>query len=98
MKSIYGKMITMLTAGLFAVAAPLGATTDCKVEKVASLPLSQSGHTGTAGAFVGTVDGRLIIAAGSDFPEAKPWQDGNKVYYDDIYVLTDSGKGWSVEK
>lgn len=98
MKFIQGKVSAVLAAGLLAVALPLGAATDCRVEKIGSMPLPPSGHTGTAGAFVGAVDNRLIVAGGSDFPGLKPWQDGEKVYYDDIYVLTGGESGWESEK
>ncbi len=46
---------------------------------------------GFAGVFSGVVsdggDEFLVVAGGANFPEGRPWEDGKKVYYDDIYVL-----------
>jgi len=42
---------------------------------------------GVAGAFVGVHDGRLIVAGGANFPDAPPWQNGTKVWWDHVFVL-----------
>ncbi|MEN6384201.1 MAG: sodium/solute symporter [Phycisphaerales bacterium] len=46
---------------------------------------------GFAGAIVGVCNNNaLIIAGGSNFPEAKPWDGGKKVFYNNIFALTKS--------
>eukprot|EP00095_Tigriopus_kingsejongensis_P002071 maker-scaffold5675_size4424-snap-gene-0.3 protein:Tk02071 transcript:maker-scaffold5675_size4424-snap-gene-0.3-mRNA-1 annotation:"sss sodium solute transporter superfamily protein" len=46
---------------------------------------------GVAGAYSGVASENgedfLVVAGGADFPAGWPWEDGTKVYYDDIYVL-----------
>lgn len=46
---------------------------------------------GFAGAYSGVVseggEEFLVVAGGANFPDGRPWEDGKKVYYDDIYVL-----------
>lgn len=46
---------------------------------------------GFAGAYSGVVSEHdedfLVVAGGANFPNGRPWEDGEKVYYDDIYVL-----------
>ena len=48
---------------------------------IASLPVSVSGS------FCGVSNGMLIVAGGSNFPDAKPWQGGKKKYWNKIYVI-----------
>ncbi|MEM9819980.1 MAG: sodium/solute symporter [Bacteroidota bacterium] len=47
---------------------------------------------GLGGAFSGHHNGVLIMAGGSNFPVAPPWEKGQKKWYDDIYVLEKKGK------
>jgi SSS family transporter len=46
---------------------------------------------GFAGVFSGVVSENgedfLVVAGGANFPDGRPWEDGKKIYYDDIYVL-----------
>lgn len=42
---------------------------------------------GFAGSFAGVSNGRLIVAGGANFPDAKPWAGGTKQWYDKIFVL-----------
>lgn len=42
---------------------------------------------GVAGAFTGVHDGLLIVAGGANFPDGLPWEGGEKVYHDNIYIL-----------
>ncbi len=62
---------------------------ECSVTGIASMP------SGVAGAFIGKADRSIIIAGGSDFPDKKPWEGGEKVYYDRIYELTSSDGKWA---
>lgn len=47
----------------------------------------QTHQPGLAGAFAGVHNNVLILAGGANFPAGKPWEGGNKVYHDEIYVL-----------
>ncbi len=49
---------------------------------------------GVAGAFAGVSGGALIVAGGANFPDKPPWEGGKKVYYDDVYVLTNGATYW----
>ena len=49
---------------------------------------------GFAGSFAGTVDGKLLVAGGANFPDAKPWEGGTKVWYDKIFLLEAPDSGW----
>lgn len=52
---------------------------------------------GLAGPFVGEYQGVLIVAGGANFPEAPPWEGGQKVWWDNIFVLqkvADGGYQW----
>ena len=50
--------------------------------------------TGVAGPFAGVHNDVLIVAGGANFPKGMPWEGGQKVWHDDIYVLerTDQGQ------
>lgn len=58
-------------------------------EELSSLPSSQSGkaHLGLAGAFAGVHNNALIMAGGANFPDKAPWEGGQKVWWDEIYVM-----------
>src|SRR5699024_7851435 len=45
------------------------------------------------GAFSGISNDALIIAGGANFPGSPPWEGGNKVWQNGIYVLTKQGTG-----
>jgi N-acetylneuraminate epimerase len=49
---------------------------------------------GFAGHFAGVHGGALIVAGGSNFPEAPLWEKGPKVWHDRIFVLTDPEGEW----
>ena len=46
---------------------------------------------GFAGVFAGVVseggEDFLVVAGGANFPEGRPWENGKKVYYDEVFVL-----------
>ncbi|MFT7514736.1 MAG: SSS family solute:Na+ symporter [Candidatus Omnitrophota bacterium] len=67
-------------------------------EKIAELPAAPGAdpHPGLAGPFAGVHNNVLIIGGGANFPQGLPWDGGEKVYYDDIFVLkkTDTGYVW----
>ncbi len=49
---------------------------------------------GFAGPFAGTDGGQLLVAGGANFPEAKPWDGGTKVWYDQVWALNELGGEW----
>lgn len=42
---------------------------------------------GFAAPFAGVHGGALIVAGGANFPGARPWEGGTKVWHDQVYVL-----------
>lgn len=44
-------------------------------------------NIGVAGAFSGFIGDNLIIAGGANFPNATPWNGGNKTYWNTIYCI-----------
>ena len=55
-------------------------------------------NIGVAGAFSGFIGDNLIIAGGANFPNATPWNGGNKTYYNTIYYTNtiEPTPKWSV--
>ncbi|MDB6023087.1 MAG: N-acetylneuraminate epimerase [Pedosphaera sp.] len=49
---------------------------------------------GFAGAFSGVSHGALIVAGGANFPDAMPWEGGQKVWHDSIFILPGIGGHW----
>src|SRR5690348_5467737 len=70
--------------GATAVRSPMGnARVTGGWERLASLP----DREGFAGSFAGVSGGALLVAGGSNFPAAKPWEGGKKVWYDTVFLL-----------
>jgi SSS family transporter len=59
-------------------------------DRLPSLPDTE----GFAAPFAGVHRGALIVAGGANFPDAKPWQGGSKVWYDSIFVLPAVEGAW----
>jgi N-acetylneuraminic acid mutarotase len=59
-------------------------------EQLRSLPDSE----GFAGPFAGVSHGALLVAGGANFPTRKPWEGGEKVWYDNVYVLESPDGQW----
>ncbi len=59
-------------------------------EQLPSLP----DREGFAGMFAGVSGDALVVAGGANFPQGRPWDGGQKVWYDDIYVLPEPGGRW----
>jgi len=49
---------------------------------------------GFAGAFAGVSDNALIVAGGANFPGKMPWEGGQKVWHDSVFVLPAPGGNW----
>jgi N-acetylneuraminic acid mutarotase len=51
---------------------------------------------GFAGMFAGIAGDKLIVAGGANFPRGYPWEGGQKVWYDDVFVLdSPDSKSWA---
>ncbi|MBI9065058.1 MAG: hypothetical protein JEZ14_23935, partial [Marinilabiliaceae bacterium] len=77
---------------------PLEAQVQVTQSQLEQLPALSDGsaHHGWAASFCGVHNDRLILAGGSAFPDAKPWENGIKKYSDQILVLTkkDGANQW----
>lgn len=49
---------------------------------------------GFAGMYAGVSHGALLAAGGANFPDKKPWQGGEKVWHDDVFVLDKPDGTW----
>jgi len=49
---------------------------------------------GLAGVYAGVSNDALMVAGGANFPEAPPWDGGEKLWHDAIFVLTDPDSVW----
>lgn len=54
---------------------------------------SEEQQPGLAGVYAGITEDLLIVAGGANFPGNPPWEGGEKVYWDQIYVQDLSGRG-----
>lgn len=80
-----------LRAGLAAVLFPLtGTAAQESWHRLASLPQP----LGVAAAYAGVSGGALIAGGGANFPDKMPWQGGNKVWQDRIWVLPSPDGTW----
>lgn len=74
--------------------AVLGQETKLKWEWVYLKPIPDA--IGYAGAYVGVVNDFLIVAGGANFPDGKaPWEGGEKVWTDKLFVLKEKAGNWS---
>ena len=49
---------------------------------------------GFATPFAGLVANQLVVAGGANFPDAKPWDGGQKVWHDSVFVLASPEGEW----
>ncbi|MCW0483904.1 kelch repeat-containing protein [Gaoshiqia sediminis] len=84
-----------LVLSLFLLACNQPKTIESKIMKItwdtlAVIPPAQEKtvQLGLAGPVAGAYQNNLIVAGGSNFEDAMPWQGGTKLYHDRIYVLT----------
>ena len=86
--------IGLIACGVFAVAVfsrhEVAASSRLNWRQLAPLPDSN----GVAGAFAGVARGKLVVAGGANFPDKKPWEGGQKVWNDVIYVLDKPDGKW----
>jgi N-acetylneuraminic acid mutarotase len=79
-------MLTPLPAYRICLATP--PSIDAK--RLADLPNAM----GVAGPFVGIAGKALIVAGGTNFPDAPPWNNGTKTWYDTAFVLQSPDATW----
>lgn len=68
--------------------APLAAAGEW--ERLQPLPDKE----GFASPFAGVTQGRLIVAGGANFPGKKPWEGGQKVWTDSVFILDQPQGEW----
>lgn len=49
---------------------------------------------GVAGAFAGVSNGALLVAGGANFPDKMPWEGGQKIWRDRVWVLEKPDGAW----
>jgi solute:Na+ symporter, SSS family len=49
---------------------------------------------GVAAPFAGVSDNQLLVAGGANFPGKKPWDGGEKVWYDHVWTLAAPDASW----
>lgn len=59
-------------------------------KKITPLP----DREGFAGPFAGVHNGALIVAGGANFPGKRPWEGGEKIWYDSVFVLEKPDGEW----
>ena len=62
--------------------------------KLAATRLPDLGEIGYAGLYAGVSSGALLAAGGTNFPDAPPWKQGKKAWYDQIWALTPGAETW----
>jgi SSS family solute:Na+ symporter len=82
----------VVLASVVCLAWPCEAASPVAWETLAPIP---DAH-GFAGPFAGVIDGDLVVAGGANFPEAPPWEGGQKVWHDRVFVLRAGSEEWEV--
>jgi N-acetylneuraminic acid mutarotase len=67
-----------------------GAISISLAQEVWSQKPSIPDREGFASPIAGVSHDALLVAGGANFPDAKPWEGGKKVYYDRIYILKEA--------
>ncbi len=79
-----------LVVGLALAWPSRAAASDLTWDRLRPLPNS----VGVAGPCAGVSNGALIVAGGANFPTAAPWEGGQKVWHDGIFVLETPDSEW----
>lgn len=90
----FKRIATCLAAVGLLTGAAIGQTTTTdtllSVDRLPDLPDSN----GVAGAFAGVSNGALLAGGGANFPNGMPWENGTKIWHDELYVLPDGASEW----
>jgi N-acetylneuraminic acid mutarotase len=82
--------LALVAAALLAF--PAVAAEPVRWERLAPLPDSE----GFAYPFAGVHRGALLVAGGANFPGKRPWDGGDKVWYDTVFVLERPEGAWKI--
>ena len=82
--------LALVAAALLAF--PAVAAEPVRWERLAPLPDSE----GFAYPFAGVHRGALLVAGGANFPGKRPWDGGEKVWYDTVFVLERPEGAWKI--
>ena len=95
LKKALGILILLICVASFSTYAEGITSSVLNWTELPELPITDglSQQLGLAGAFSGVHQDALIVAGGANFPDGAPWNGGEKVWYDDIYVLEKSAGG-----
>ena len=63
---------------------------EVKWEELPSIPDKE----GFAGMFAGVSNGALLVGGGANFPDKRPWEGGEKVWYEEIFFMESKKTGW----
>ena len=91
------KLSLLLSALLVGGLCFPAAASDFTVRTAGTLPPPASGgvkNPGVAGAFIGGIGDRIVVAGGSNFAQGAPWDGGAKQFEDAIYLLTPANASW----
>jgi solute:Na+ symporter, SSS family len=92
LKKSVGNICLWLAVLLGGSSVPGQDTNRLSIRQLHQLPQS----VGVAGPFCGLVDDQLVVAGGANFPLAMPWEGGEKVWHDDLYLLDSPTGNWKV--
>ena len=67
----------------------LATTASAQWQQLADIP----GGEGFAGMFAGRSHNVLLAAGGANFPDGRPWDGGEKIFYREVFAL-EKGRGW----
>ncbi|HEX7008833.1 MAG TPA: hypothetical protein VF184_02560 [Phycisphaeraceae bacterium] len=98
MKRSYAMRVIALSAAIgtnavgHAAEAPADMGISLRWSQLPALP----DREGFAGMYAGVSGGALIVAGGANFPDKRPWEGGQKHWYDTIYVLSQPDGTWQI--
>ncbi len=85
------KSYTKILLFLFMLTGQMvGAQSSLHISQLPPIPDEE----GFAGMYVGVSNGALLCMGGANFPERMPWEGGEKVWYDHIFVMEEESGEW----
>lgn len=84
--------IALLLLGLLSSIVPAaGRPGAVEWERLPSIP----DPVGFAGSYAGTSGGSLLVGGGANFPDRPPWESGEKIWHDRLFVLEPGAGAWN---
>ncbi len=83
-------VIFLILAISISIQGSMAQQNNLRIDTLPTLPDEE----GFAGMFVGSSNGALLCMGGANFPEGRPWEGGQKRWYDHIYILTEESGTW----